>query len=152
MKLITPLNIIPSSNSTPGNISISIQLKIKSKKPINKIPILILYGLRTCMLDFQSSYLGSSFIGGKITSDDIEIDMDEHNQFRVYINKHVNYLCHNHSNPHAFNLFIYIKYAVNSPLIKCDVDELDSLLIHEKLIPSINKVWKDTLVCKQSGN
>lgn len=136
MKLITPLNIIPSSNSTPGNISISIQLKIKSKKPINKIPILILilYGLRTCMLDFQSSYLGSSFIGGRITSDDIEINMDEHNQFRVY------------------NIFVYIKYDINSPLIKCDVNELDSLLIHKKLIPSINKVWKDTLVCKQSGN
>lgn len=114
------------------------------------------------MLDFQSSYLGSSFMGGKITSDDIEIDMDEHNQFRVYVNVskyigkmiigNVINLHHNHSNPHAFNLFVYIKYAVNSPLIKCDVDELDSLLIHEKLIPSINKVWKDTLVCKQSGN
>ncbi len=86
------------------------------------------------MLDFQSSYLGSSFMGGKITSDDIEINMDEHNQFRVY------------------NIFVYIKYDINSPLIKCDVNELDSLLIHKKLIPSINKVWKDTLVCKQSGN
>lgn len=105
------------------------------------------------MLDFQSSYLGSSFMGGKITSDGIEIDMDEHNQFRVYVNvsKYIN-LHHSHSNLHAFNLFIYIKYDINSPLIKCDVDELDSLLIHEKLISSINKVWKDTLVCKQSGN
>lgn len=94
----------------------------------------MLYGLRTCMLDFQSLYLSSSFMGGKIISDNIEINIEKNHLFRVY------------------NIFVYIKYAVNSPLIKCDVDELDSLLIHEKLIPSINKVWKDTLVCKQSGN
>jgi hypothetical protein len=81
MKLITPLNIISSSNSTPGNISISIQLKIKPEKPINKIPILILYGLRTCILDFQSLYLSSSFMGGKIISDNIEINIEKNMKF-----------------------------------------------------------------------